>query len=378
MSNKIKYPTVSIPNASGKLRLIPDLAVEIGEKVSIIVLQIEWLCNAARLDNRGDNFKDGHWWTYQSYRDWQAKYFKCWSFNTVRRVIDEAIKDGYIIRSNYNKLDWDETGWFRPNWNKLATLKSIQVVDYIASEPINEDDEATTHAHFGHGSNELPMPILGTTHAQNDTTIPETPTTDSLDDDYHAKVDNLGTLSSDVLPKQSSDDILSLPPIEPSPFQEKEEPVYSAIDEDGNDLRDLSAEALLSRIWRVTKSFKFKATPDKKYYGQVQDLQRKMLKDKRWAEYTNHQIAWCFNEGTPHLGAKRWFEETLDLSGFQSWLNRVENGENPADEIDTSEMKGMPHPYRRRPAPAPYVPKPPPQDPEYVAHQQELIDKGLF
>ena len=193
------------------------------------------------------------------------------------------------------------------------------------------------------------------------------------DNNHHAGVDNLGTIPSDI-PS-------AVGPAEPQngtlPLQE--EPTYSAIDEDGNDLRDLSAEALLTRIWRATKSFKFKATPDKKYYGQVQDLQRKMLKDKRWAEYVNHQITWCLNGGTPHLGAKRWFEETLDLPGFQSWLNRKESGENPTDEIDTSEMKGIPRNFRHRPVPVPYIPPAPPlQDPEHIALQQKLIDEGLF
>jgi hypothetical protein len=190
------------------------------------------------------------------------------------------------------------------------------------------------------GSEVDPHPSDSDPRTEKETSLIETPGEKPLDDDHH-EVDGLGILTSDVqrFGEQVGIEVPlhhhALPPEVP-------DPVYTFIDEDGNDLRDYSAEALLSRIWRATRSFRLKTTPDKKYHSQVLELQRRIKKDNRWAAYIEHQINWCFNEGQPNLGAQRWFEETLDLLGFQTWLDhgpttRTED----ANGIDTSRLVAL-------------------------------------
>lgn len=178
------YPTISIPQASGSMRYCPDLALEIGEKVHLFVLQVAYLCNEARLDDRKHNSKDGHWWTYQSLRGWQKKWFKAWHFTTVLRTIDKAITEGYVISDNYNRLDWDKTGWYRPNWKKLATLKSIQVLDYGPAAPEIEDEGNEEEGVLQNATGQKEGVLQNATGVlQNATTIPETPTRDSLEEE---------------------------------------------------------------------------------------------------------------------------------------------------------------------------------------------------
>ncbi len=65
------------------------------------------------------HFYDDHYWTYNSYEAF-VELFPYWSIETVRRIIRNAIRDGLIIKGNYNKKRYDNTNWYALTQKALA------------------------------------------------------------------------------------------------------------------------------------------------------------------------------------------------------------------------------------------------------------------
>jgi len=93
-----------------------SLAILIGLNESIVLQQIHYWLKQNEKSKR--NFRDGHFWTYNSYPEWQ-KQFPFWSESTVKRAITKLEKEGYLISGNYNKLKIDRTKWYRINYDML-------------------------------------------------------------------------------------------------------------------------------------------------------------------------------------------------------------------------------------------------------------------
>lgn len=104
---------------SQPLVIIPELAEIIGLNEAIILQQIHYWLNINKKTNK--NFRDGFYWTYNSYEEWQ-KQFPFWSIRTITRIFSSLEKDGLLISSNYNKLKIDRTKWYRIDYERLQTL----------------------------------------------------------------------------------------------------------------------------------------------------------------------------------------------------------------------------------------------------------------
>ncbi len=59
----------------------------------------------------GQNYIDGHYWTYNSVKAFD-KLFPYMSNATIRRVLQSLEKSGLIITGNYNKAAYDRTKWY--------------------------------------------------------------------------------------------------------------------------------------------------------------------------------------------------------------------------------------------------------------------------
>ena len=57
------------------------------------------------------NFFDGRTWTYNSVRALKS-LFPFWSDYQMRRVLESLIKQGVIVKGNYNKNPYDRTMWY--------------------------------------------------------------------------------------------------------------------------------------------------------------------------------------------------------------------------------------------------------------------------
>jgi DNA-binding PadR family transcriptional regulator len=104
------------------LRIMPDLAEEIGLNESIVLLQIAyWI-------RHSDNARDGRRWTFQSVRDMQRKAFKWWSRETVRRAITSlGAQELIFVTGKYNRHKYDTTHWYALNPDGFTRLRSVEL-----------------------------------------------------------------------------------------------------------------------------------------------------------------------------------------------------------------------------------------------------------
>lgn len=103
------------------LLFMPTLATVIGLHETIVLNQIHyWL----KLNEKAKkNYKDGFYWTYNSYEEWQ-KQFPFWSISTIKRLFISLEKMNLIIVSNYNKLKIDRTKWYRIDYDVLESFRT--------------------------------------------------------------------------------------------------------------------------------------------------------------------------------------------------------------------------------------------------------------
>ena len=57
------------------------------------------------------NYFDGRTWTYNSVRAFNV-LFPFWTTKQIRRVLDSLLKQGVIVKGNYNKNPYDRTLWY--------------------------------------------------------------------------------------------------------------------------------------------------------------------------------------------------------------------------------------------------------------------------
>jgi hypothetical protein len=133
------------------LLIMPQLACKLGLNESVILQQIHyWLGINEKANN---NFKDGKYWTFNSYEEWQ-KQFPFWSISTIQRTISKLEKMGLLIIGNYNKLKIDRTKWYTINYEML---------DNIENEPIYQNDMTNTSTRCDESINMIrPLPETNT------------------------------------------------------------------------------------------------------------------------------------------------------------------------------------------------------------------------
>ena len=92
------------------------LAKAIGLKEAIVVQQIHyWI---VQNEKAGRNFRDGRYWTYNSYPKWTEE-FGLWCERTVKSIFSALEKSGILMSGNYNKSGMDQTKWYTINYDVL-------------------------------------------------------------------------------------------------------------------------------------------------------------------------------------------------------------------------------------------------------------------
>lgn len=107
-----------------------NLAALIGLNESIVLQQINyWIENINKPKGQDSiNYQDGHYWTFNSYNEWQEN-FPFWSKSTIRRIIKKLEKYKFIETGNYNKMKIDRTKWYRikhKNLDEYCRWASVQ------------------------------------------------------------------------------------------------------------------------------------------------------------------------------------------------------------------------------------------------------------
>ena len=92
-----------------KMNFNTEVANKVGTDAAIILANIEFWQMTNKANNR--NFKNGHYWTYNSVRAYE-EIFDYLSSQQIRRCLDKLEKAGYIISNNFNESGYDRTKWY--------------------------------------------------------------------------------------------------------------------------------------------------------------------------------------------------------------------------------------------------------------------------
>jgi hypothetical protein len=86
-----------------------EIAVEYGSDEAIMLNNFLFWIEKNR--QREINFYDARTWTYNTIDAFTA-LFAFWTKKQVRRILDSLVKQGILIKGNYNKIAYDRTNWY--------------------------------------------------------------------------------------------------------------------------------------------------------------------------------------------------------------------------------------------------------------------------
>lgn len=98
--------------------ILPRLAVALGLNEAVILQQIHYWIEINKEKKSEKHFKDGCYWTYNSYKQWQEQ-LPFWSSKTIMRAIKKLECTGIVVSANYNKWSNDHTKWYRIDYDAL-------------------------------------------------------------------------------------------------------------------------------------------------------------------------------------------------------------------------------------------------------------------
>lgn len=100
------------------------IATKYGVNEAIILNNFAfWLAH-----NKANNkhFHENRHWTYNSVRAF-LELFPYWTTKNLRTIIDSCIKQGLIIKGNFNKHSYDKTGWYTLTDQALALFPALSI-----------------------------------------------------------------------------------------------------------------------------------------------------------------------------------------------------------------------------------------------------------
>lgn len=109
---------------------------------AIVLNQLNYWIERNKDANR--NFKDGHYWVYNSYEAWRKQDFPVWSATKIKRIFTSLEGKGIVLSANYNKLAIDKTKWYTIDYDKLK--KFIEEHSKGQNETAKGQDEISKDA----------------------------------------------------------------------------------------------------------------------------------------------------------------------------------------------------------------------------------------
>lgn len=112
-------------------------AMEYGVEEAIMIKNFQFFITANA--NRGHNFFEGRFWTYDRLDDFVA-HFPYWTKKIVRRILKSLVKQGVIIKGEFNENWSNRTQWFAFREQSLF-IKNVKIPETPApleKPPIKE------------------------------------------------------------------------------------------------------------------------------------------------------------------------------------------------------------------------------------------------
>lgn len=103
------------------------LAKAIGLNRSIALRQIRYWLKLNEKVKSEKHFRDGSWWTFNTYTDWQRDNFDFWSWDTVTRTLNSLEDEFALIKSTsaYNRKGYDRTKWYTIHYGNYAAFMRL-------------------------------------------------------------------------------------------------------------------------------------------------------------------------------------------------------------------------------------------------------------
>lgn len=67
------------------------------------------------------NFHENRYWTYQTFEELHA-HFPYWTIKQLRLIIDKLVKNGVVIKGNFNSNKYDHTIWYSIDYEKVKSI----------------------------------------------------------------------------------------------------------------------------------------------------------------------------------------------------------------------------------------------------------------
>lgn len=140
-----------------------ELALALGcEREAYILQRIYYWTQVAK--EKGNNYFNGYYWTYNTLEDWQKKDFPFLHLSTIRRKLKSLEEKGLLVKGNFNKKGYDRTSWYRVNEKEVDKLLKAQ-------EEKNEEKEVKTtsvqNEHMDLLKRDRPIPNYSSNNSNN-------------------------------------------------------------------------------------------------------------------------------------------------------------------------------------------------------------------
>lgn len=106
------------------LQVLPSLAAAIGLNEAIVLQQIHYLLRTSR------NARNGRRWVYNTYPEWQARYFPFWSVRTIQRIFRSLEERGLLLTTVANARRGDRTKWYTIDYSRLDQYDKLAYSQY--------------------------------------------------------------------------------------------------------------------------------------------------------------------------------------------------------------------------------------------------------
>jgi hypothetical protein len=107
-----------------------NIAVEFSLNTAIFVQQLsQW--SFLNLANKR-HIHDGHVWSFNTLEAYSV-IFPWWNRRQLETVINNAVKEGLVLKGNYNKHKYDRTMWYALTHKGMSYYKELLTDDFLMS-----------------------------------------------------------------------------------------------------------------------------------------------------------------------------------------------------------------------------------------------------
>ncbi len=86
-----------------------QVAIDFDPETAIFLNNMAFWLNVTAANR--EHYYESHYWLYNSYTQW-AEIFPYWSTKQMRRIIDNAVAQGLLMKGCFNQKRYDNTNWY--------------------------------------------------------------------------------------------------------------------------------------------------------------------------------------------------------------------------------------------------------------------------